>query len=81
MASLLVAVGMAAACSGGGAASGVGSPTGGSAGFRPTEGAGKHVHLDGGDGLTNSHSDSNHELGWDEDWADDVDLDRREPGL
>jgi formylglycine-generating enzyme required for sulfatase activity len=38
------------------------------AGWRPTAGAGKHGHLAGGLGLTDSGSFSDHEHGWDASW-------------
>jgi formylglycine-generating enzyme required for sulfatase activity len=44
-----------------------------SAGWRPTAGAGKHGHLNGGDGLTSSYIDRGFESGWDTNWASNVD--------
>lgn len=42
------------------------------AGWRPSAGAGKHAHLNGGSGLANSAA-SGYEVGWQTDWASGVD--------
>jgi formylglycine-generating enzyme required for sulfatase activity len=42
-------------------------------GYRPAAAAGKHTHLNGGSGLTNSAA-SGYESGWDVSWASNVDL-------
>jgi sulfatase modifying factor 1 len=39
-------------------------------GWRPMGGAGKHTHLNGGNGLANSGTDGGNEVGWRTSWSD-----------
>jgi formylglycine-generating enzyme required for sulfatase activity len=41
-------------------------------GWRPPAGAGKHTHLNGGSGLTDSSGTTTYEQGWDTAWASSV---------
>ena len=48
----------------------------GGSGWLPTQGSGKHTHLNGGQGLANSGSAGTYETGWDAtDWNNTTDID------
>jgi len=44
-------------------------------GWMPSEGSGKHTHLNGGQGLANSATPGTYETGWDANWNSSPNLD------